>query len=323
MIKENSRTLNRAVVVSQLIYKAIQLPSYILDLVEDRIIEIPEGFVNSCLCMRLSRMTGIQVDFEHAYKRQKNACEMDTTLLNYCPYGLSAITVPVKTNNKTEVVISFGPILSRDPLEILIEQVYPRTDITIEEKKELAGFLYSMTQYDANFVNAFSQIIYLALNMDAAALDVFGYPINETQGNISRNYFRPNVVEAALHYISNNYTNDITLSDVAEKVFVHPSHLSRQFNQSMGISFRDYLNRLRIKKARHLLLDPSKTVSSICFEIGYSDKSYFNKVFKAIEGITPGRYREQNLPQHFKAEGVIHRLESPDKFRYLRNNILP
>jgi AraC-like DNA-binding protein len=324
VVQKNPEVLDRTIVVCQLIYAALKLPSFMLDLSGNRIIQIPEKLVDNCFCTRLSRAEGTEVDLDHAYQRFRDACVLDTNLTHYCPYGMSAITVPVKAKDKVIAVVSFGPILTNDPLKILEEQTASRPSITDHQKVALAEYLSSLTSYDTGFLNAFSQIISLALNKDAELSVASRAPMSETDFRAGelKNYSCPEIVEAAMHYIAENFTNDISLTDVAEHVFVHPTHLSKLFNQYTSFSFRDYLNHLRISKARLLLLSPNKTVASVCFDVGFSDQSYFIRVFKAIEGITPGQFREQNLPKNHKSIIMVRKKEAPDKYRHLLGQTL-
>ena len=60
-----------------------------------------------------------------------------------------------------------------------------------------------------------------------------------------------------------------------------------------GINFTNYLSRLRIEKAKNLLLNPNLRVSEIAFEVGFQSLTHFNRVFKKVLGLSPTDYREQ------------------------------
>jgi AraC-like DNA-binding protein len=65
------------------------------------------------------------------------------------------------------------------------------------------------------------------------------------------------------------------------------------FKKATGLGFTNYVSRLRIEKAKNLLLNPNLRVSEIAFEIGFQSLSHFNRVFKRIIGYSPGKYRSQ------------------------------
>ena len=95
-------------------------------------------------------------------------------------------------------------------------------------------------------------------------------------------------------YIVANFTNnDMSLDMVAKHVYVHPSYISRIFSQQFNTPFRTYINGLRVNLASELLDTTDKSIGDICHEVGFSDHSYFNRVFKSIRGLTPSEYRNR------------------------------
>jgi AraC-like DNA-binding protein len=72
--------------------------------------------------------------------------------------------------------------------------------------------------------------------------------------------------------------------------------LSREFSKYFdNLSFGDYIRKLRIEKATHLLSDPSLSLGEIAYLTGFSDQSHFNRIFKKHTGSTPSEYRK-SLP---------------------------
>lgn len=100
------------------------------------------------------------------------------------------------------------------------------------------------------------------------------------------------VIYKAIDYIKHNYMKKVSLEDVASHVFLSASYFSKVFNDGMGYSFSNYLNKVRIDAAKGLLKDKSLPLVEVSNLVGYEDQSYFSKVFKKITGMTPGRYRE-------------------------------
>ena len=83
----------------------------------------------------------------------------------------------------------------------------------------------------------------------------------------------------------------ITLNQLAEMVYLSPSYLSRIFTKETGNSFNDYLNAVRINKAKSLLKYNDLRVADVANAVGFDDQSYFTKVFRRITGVTPVKYR--------------------------------
>ncbi len=100
------------------------------------------------------------------------------------------------------------------------------------------------------------------------------------------------LVESAIHYIDQNYTDDaISLNSVAKAINISTNYLSAIFSQKMGVSFVEYLTQKRMTRAKQLLRQSSKRSGEIAFEVGYKDPRYFSFVFKKTQGCTPREYR--------------------------------
>lgn len=99
-------------------------------------------------------------------------------------------------------------------------------------------------------------------------------------------------IEEAVNYINNHYRERLTLETVASKVFVNPKYFSHVFKKEVGLAFTEYVIRLRIQYACRLLETTGYPAYRISFECGFSDPSYFNRVFCAQMNMTPQSYRK-------------------------------
>ena len=102
-----------------------------------------------------------------------------------------------------------------------------------------------------------------------------------------------NIIRKAVDYINLYYARELTLSEVANYVGYSHSHFSKVFKEEMAISFRTYLNQVRVEKSKYFLLSGMSTISEICDLCGFDDQSYYCKVFKKVVGTTPDRFRKQ------------------------------
>ncbi len=103
------------------------------------------------------------------------------------------------------------------------------------------------------------------------------------------------VVEKAKDFIKQHYRDQLSIQDVADHVERNADYLSNLFSKKEGVTFTEYLNSLRIKKAQQLLLNTSQYTYEISESVGYSDYRYFTQVFKKITGHSPSEYRKQEL----------------------------
>ena len=107
-------------------------------------------------------------------------------------------------------------------------------------------------------------------------------------------------VNKALAYINANLTEDFTESDLAGTAGMTPSAFSRSFRRHTGMGVVEYINRLRINLACQMLMnDAEKSVTDICYAVGFNNLSNFNRQFLRRKGMPPSRFRalhEDNRP---------------------------
>ncbi|WP_161631194.1 AraC family transcriptional regulator [Paenibacillus pinihumi] len=104
------------------------------------------------------------------------------------------------------------------------------------------------------------------------------------------------VLAPVLSYMEQHYNRLITLAELAGLLRVSPQHICVLFQQSLGVRPIEYLTRIRIRKAKELLLlHPDAEVQSVSAQVGYEHPSYFIKMFKKQEGLTPTAFRSIHL----------------------------
>lgn len=98
-------------------------------------------------------------------------------------------------------------------------------------------------------------------------------------------------LQKAMDYIRANYNESITLNEVAEHTYVSIYYLSRMFTKELGKNYVDYLNEVRIEKAKEYLKDSGYKTYEIAELVGIKDAHYFSKIFKKYTGVTPSEYK--------------------------------
>lgn len=96
----------------------------------------------------------------------------------------------------------------------------------------------------------------------------------------------------AMNFIRSHYGESISLEDVAREVDLHPTYFSKLFKEEMNLSYTDYLNRVRIEAAK-VLLRQEHALVDVAQTVGFNDQSYFSKIFRKMEGVSPGRWRSR------------------------------
>jgi two-component system response regulator YesN len=104
------------------------------------------------------------------------------------------------------------------------------------------------------------------------------------------------IVQSAIDYMEANYRDDqLSLLLISEKVYLSPSHFQKIFKDITGKPVMDYLNSIRMEKAKILLKDVNLKIETIAEKVGYQTSKGFIKAFKKYENITPGQYRQNML----------------------------
>lgn len=102
-------------------------------------------------------------------------------------------------------------------------------------------------------------------------------------------------IEKAKDYINKNYALPLTLQSISASVNLHPNYFHKIFKNSLGITPREYLTKIRLNSAKSLLLSTVLSVEEISLKCGFDSASYFIKLFKKEYAITPALYREKMM----------------------------
>lgn len=103
----------------------------------------------------------------------------------------------------------------------------------------------------------------------------------------------PDILYQCIEIIENSYFQNITLHEVASLIGVSPPYLSRVFKKEMGINFIDYLNKIRIEKAKELLGNEDIKIHEVSEKVGFNNPEYFTRIFKKYIGQTPIKFRQR------------------------------
>ena len=146
------------------------------------------------------------------------------------------------------------------------------------EYRELSG-LYSL-------IEKCSSTDELSTVLDEAALSVTFRVSSYNKGSIKL------ILRNAVEYLQAHYTEQISLNEVAKHTFVSTYYISRMFKKELGKNFVDFLNELRIEKAKEMLKDVRFKAYEVAEKVGIPDAHYFSRLFKKHVGVTPTEFRE-------------------------------
>ncbi len=101
-------------------------------------------------------------------------------------------------------------------------------------------------------------------------------------------------IEAVMEYINLNYHLPITLVEIAQKANLSPTYLSKKFRRITGVTFKEYLNYIRIRRASQALLTTDDSITQIAADCGFNGSNYFKDIFRKTTGFSPREFRKQS-----------------------------
>lgn len=106
-----------------------------------------------------------------------------------------------------------------------------------------------------------------------------------------RNSLKRQNLENVKEYLEQHYQEKINLDNLAEEFYINKFYLTRIFKEQFGVSINNYLLQTRITHAKQLLRFTDLTIEAVSAECGMGDANYFSRMFKKVEGVTPGEFR--------------------------------
>lgn len=117
--------------------------------------------------------------------------------------------------------------------------------------------------------------------------------VKRQEGYEFENYNKNYAVKRIISYLNQNYSNKISLDQIAHNMYLSPVYISKIFKEELGESPINYLIKIRLEKAREILMESDGSIKNIANEVGYEDVYHFSKLFKKYYGVSPLNYRKQ------------------------------
>ncbi|WP_162890933.1 AraC family transcriptional regulator [Suicoccus acidiformans] len=122
------------------------------------------------------------------------------------------------------------------------------------------------------------------------ALFEYSDALPKCEENMTRNFY----VKEAIKFISRNFTNSITIEDVANHCNINRTYLTKLFNEELNLTPSHFLIKTRLSRGCDLLTSTNKSIAEIADDIGYSNQFIFSTAFKKEYGIPPTEWRNQH-----------------------------
>jgi AraC-like DNA-binding protein len=201
-----------------------------------------------------------------------------------CFAGLTDVAVPVLVGGRHVATMMSGQVFRREPTErdfrLIASMVNLSAGSDAEQRARAAYFATPVVTADR-----FQAIIQL-LNMFAQYLAEFA-----GRQTIANSEVEPTAVASAKQFVQDHAEEPISLEQVVQHVGVSRFYFCKLFKKATGMTLTEYVARVRVERAKTLLVNPSLRISEVVFAAGFGSIPRFNSVFRQYVGMPPTEYR--------------------------------
>lgn len=211
-----------------------------------------------------------------------------------CHAGLTDFSIPLVIAEHLMGFVLCGQVRVRNDISPdIIQQV----DHQWQLNRELVAEYENIPLVDFSKVMASADLLKLIVD-NCIKKHLNFIVLNETPASESQKA-KPSVYDAkikkALRYIDSHFADELRLEDVAAHVYLSPYYFSKLFKKQLGIGFNAYVTQQRMNNAKQMLQHSDWSIASIAKNLGFSQTSYFCKVFRQTFQITPQVYRDMQV----------------------------
>ncbi len=206
-----------------------------------------------------------------------------------CFAGLCETSVPLRVGEKLIGFLKTGEVMLSRPTESRFARA-ARQLADWGLKADLKSLKEAYFQTPAMSKKKYESMVRL-LGIFAQHLSLVANQLLIQQGNSE-----PLAVTRARQFIAEHQAEELSLGRVAQAANMSSCYFCKVFKKATGLNFTNYLSRVRVEKAKTLLLNPNARVSEVAFDIGFTSITNFNRTFKQLAGESPSDYR-QSLPK--------------------------
>ena len=168
----------------------------------------------------------------------------------------------------------------KDLLELITLPHY----IDVQEPKKVRDLFTKIINLDEETT------IQAKLMQKSYIMQLFAY-YYEHASNKQDRIFKDDKIATILSYIENNLNQDLNVPDLSNILHLHPNYFIHYFKNMVGKPPMEYINNLRIERAKKLLQSENISIGDIAVQIGFTSSYYFSRIFKKKTGFTPSDYR--------------------------------
>jgi ligand-binding sensor protein/AraC-like DNA-binding protein len=265
--------------------------------------EISERFNFSNFCLKIRQDPDLYHQCMMSDKRGGFKASADNKPCVYqCHAGLTDFSIPLIVEGHLVGFVLCGQVRLVGHDDSVMEGV-PCTQNTWIKDEELKHFFDDIPIVDYQKVLASAELLQLIVD-NCIKKHINLVMIDDTGQNELKKFSansNDHKVKKALRFIEHHFSDDIKLEDVASHIYLSPYYFSKLFKKHLGVGFNVYLNNCRIMHAQKMLKSSGIPVATIAKNLGFSQTSYFCKVFRKNCSMSPQEYRDK-----YTRDGVLY-----------------
>jgi AraC-like DNA-binding protein/ligand-binding sensor protein len=202
-----------------------------------------------------------------------------------CFAGLCDTAVPVTVGEKVIGYLQTGQVALRRPNEVQFGRITQQLidwGVSVDLTQLKDAYYHSRTLAPQQYTAMVKLLEIFATHISTLANEIV---VQEDEAESP-------MIRRARAYILANQADPIDLDKVAQAMHVSTFYFCKMFKKATGLTFTDYLSRVRVEKAKTLLLNPHLRISEIAYDVGFQSLTHFNRMFRKIVGESPTTYRE-------------------------------
>jgi AraC-like DNA-binding protein/ligand-binding sensor protein len=202
-----------------------------------------------------------------------------------CFAGLCDTAIPVTAGEKVIGYLQTGQVALRKPNEVQFNRITQQLvdwGVSVDLTQLKDAYYHSRTLAPQQYTAMVKLLEIFATHVSTLANEIV---VQEDEAESP-------LIRRARAYILANQADPIDLDKVAQAMHVSTFYFCKMFKKATGLTFTDYLSRVRVEKAKTLLLNPHLRISEIAYDVGFQSLTHFNRMFRKIVGESPTAYRE-------------------------------
>lgn len=224
----------------------------------------------------------------------RKAIRLGRTYTGQCYLGLTEIVRPVYVEDRLVCVIFIGNMVRKSRIDEVSVRIGRNSTRTGVDAKQQLGLLTAAEPVGDELLLEYQELADILEEM--VVHNAFGISKLRAKTESASPIYRQEghwVVEMLQNYAAAYYNRDIRLSQLAKLYFLNAQYLCRLFRKETGTHFSEYVNRVRIDNAKHLLEHTEEDIIRIAGKVGFANVTYFNRLFRRYTGMNPGMWRKE------------------------------